>query len=458
MTVEAIKDRVSINESPRPRLLIRGFTEQYELVQDLLKLAPTSRAISSLHEVRQAEWDILITDQLFGEPGAPASPRPVHLAEHVSVVMVCPPIAIDIEDSFNWKEKIRGSIGHLCGELQRINGLPERIAMLTHEQLEPIVRARSSHQYFSNRSDIPYASGGFGGGVPDRRVAPPALEAFIASAEGMVLAGRYARSEKSEAWLLPHDVPDIRPWVRAALSEWHRLAPERFPGVPDWSETDEWMTSAELELQAKLRNLQDEREQVLLALAQRDSTIQSDLRAARLAADEYERALLTAQSDDLVSAVTKALTEMGFKVENVDDGAEPGDHLEDLLVEDPHVPDWIAIAEVKGYTKGAKTEALIQLARFEKRYYQRTGCSVSASWYVVNQFLGRDPSTRQPVLNGRDADVAAFAEDSGLVIDTTQLFKLLLSLRDERISSEDARLLLRASTGRLALPAATDDD
>jgi hypothetical protein len=216
------------------------------------------------------------------------------------------------------------------------------------------------------------------------------------------------------------------------------------------------MTRTERLLAAQLRELADERENVLRQLAEREATLRTDLREATSAADHYERALLTTQSAELVRAVHRTLEELGFGVIDADTTAEPDDHLEDLRITDPDAPGWVALAEVKGYTKGAKTEALTQFLRFNARYVEQNGTLPSASWYIVNQFLARDPSTRQPALHGKDGDVAAFAAASGLVIDTVALFKLLWQVQNHSITAERARKHLRTSTGRLALSALID--
>src|SRR5664279_6052668 len=73
------------------------------------------------------------------------------------------------------------------------------------------------------------------------------------------------------------------------------------------------------------------------------------------AADRYERALLTEQSESLVGAVLRALREIGFVVTDSDLALAPGQRrLQDLIIEDPAHPHWTVLAEVKGFMKGAK--------------------------------------------------------------------------------------------------------
>jgi hypothetical protein len=123
-----------INQSPRPRLLVRGFFEQPDVVQGLLAEAPTSRQIESLGEVRQAEWDILVTDET-------------------------------------------------------------EITDLVREQLEPVLVERTNHVYFTSRAyhtPAPNVIGSSSQAGPPL-VAAPQVETFIETADGHCLVGRYLR-------------------------------------------------------------------------------------------------------------------------------------------------------------------------------------------------------------------------------------------------------------------------
>jgi hypothetical protein len=53
----------------------------------------------------------------------------------------------------------------------------------------------------------------------------------------------------------------------------------------------------------------------------------------------------------------------------------------------------------------------------------------SAQWYIVNQFIERDPGTRPRPLASNTAEASEFAADSGLVVDTIDLFTLLMDVR-----------------------------
>jgi len=433
---EEIESGAIVNISPRPRMLVWGFSDDQSLVTQLLQLCPTSQHIASLSQVRQTEWDLLVTDQSLELKNAIREVEP-----HLSVVYRAPAdeYFVTIERRPGWKSKIRSRAGVVSQELQRMRNLPERVAILVHEKLEPVLTKRTSHRVFEHQEVRP----------PESARAPEIVP-FISTAESHPLAGKYPRSDASEAWLLPEDIPDFPSWVQAALAEWHSLAPERFPGVPDWSTRKAWLTKEELTLTAEIEAVKKERAEQVERLQKLEAELQARLATARESADKYERALLTTQSDELKNSVIRALQEIGFNVVDADETAQADDHLEDLHITDPDIPGWVALGEVKGYTKGAKTEGLTQFLRFNMRYTSRTGRNPDACWYIVNQFIKRDPSTRQQALHGKDEDVLAFGSASGLVIDTVQLFQVLRNVRAGSLTSKSARELLRNASGRFS--------
>ncbi|WP_146073260.1 hypothetical protein [Arthrobacter sp. N199823] len=422
-----------INTSPRPRILVLGSPHLASLVDQIKAFAPTVSHTYGIHNVRQAEWDLVVTDRPY-----------MDVSTDLCVIYIAPdsdnPQTLDWRSP--WKSEVRSRHGSVSQELQRVNSLPERIGRLTHEHLEPIFRTRTDHTYFALWS----AAHRF---IPANAEPGPDIDPFILSGDNQVLAGRYKRSTTSEAWLLPSDISDPIPWIKGAIAEWHEINPSRFPGNPSWSQNPDWMNSAEQRIHREIDNAKAK-----FAVVRRDHIevvrdLESALQAAAEEADNYERALLTSQSETLKNAVARCLSEIGFIVEDRDQIADPGDDLEDLRVTDPEAPGWVALVEVKGYSKGATTAAISQFIRFNNRYVLANGKPPSANWYVVNQFMNRDPSERQPVLNGKDEDVRAFAEgNSGLVVDTTQLFGLLSKVASDSLTAVEARASLRLSTGR----------
>jgi len=427
-------------------MIIRGFRRDPDVVLLLAALVPTHTHVVSLRQVNQAEWDLLVTDERLDED-LPKARGQLRVEDHLFAIYRAPwPGSQDIEGGGRrWSGAVMQQANHIRRELRRSADVPARVQPLV-EQLEQVLRERRSHEHFivSHRTT---SESSF-----DRRAAVPTLSPFAETADGKILAGRYARSETAEAWLLPSDVPDFVSWVSAALADWHTRDRDRFPGSPEWSRQRDWATQDERRLLGDIDAVRTERENTLERLSERERELTTMLAETQRAADAYERALLTTNDAPLVRAVLRTLIELGFSVTDADLDPDQAENLEDLRVEDPAAAGWVALVEVKGYGKGAQTGALTQFIRFERRYRSRTGRQPDALWYVANQFKDRDPATRQKILQGNEADVRNFADVGGLVLDTVELFHLLDAVRSGFLTADDARRTLRGTTGRFSAP------
>lgn len=227
---------------------------------------------------------------------------------------------------------------------------------------------------------------------------------------------------------------------------WNRLQPKRFPSRSSWEIETTWMTKREIVAKQDLAALEEELLRATTNLEVKIKSMRANVAELRTAVDNSERRLLTAQGDDLKDEVHAALTELGFQVIDSDKerAAEGSRLLEDLEVRDA---DWVAIAEVRGYSRGAKTSDFQRLARAARGFEQRTSREPDARWYVVNANLSQPPPERRAVLAGAEADVAEFAIDGGCVIDTRDLFRLRESVRLGGVTSEEARVALRTCRG-----------
>ncbi len=201
-----------------------------------------------------------------------------------------------------------------------------------------------------------------------------------------------------------------------------------------------------------MKALQVELDEFVADMGQKKLQVLRELEEESRRANDSDRRLLTAQGDDLVEEVQACLEELGFIVVNVDrEITSEGDRLEDLRVKDPDNSDWIALAEVRGYRRGAQLNDLLRIGRFVARYVGETGKMPTASWYIVNHTLAQDPATRPSPLAGNPNEVDTFADGGGLIVDSRFLFRIRMDVRSGRVQPRQARDRLIASTGVLSL-------
>jgi hypothetical protein len=208
-----------------------------------------------------------------------------------------------------------------------------------------------------------------------------------------------------------------------------------------------WRTPAENRTADELDTLSARRASILADLDKRQEQLEAELMEAKQSAETNERRLLTAQSDDLVSAVAECLSDLGFEVMKMDE-VHTDERLEDLRVISPG-QGWTALAEIKGYGGGAKSNDLLKFGRYWIRYLREEDKEPDASWYIVNQFLENDPDTRRPILSGNETALSIFEADyHGLAIDTADLFRMWMAVKDGRLPAEEARSRLMQASGR----------
>jgi hypothetical protein len=199
------------------------------------------------------------------------------------------------------------------------------------------------------------------------------------------------------------------------------------------------------ELKARTGSIQAE---VQKFLAEKDE-IESRLSAAADEAARYERALLTAQDEELAQAVARALRELGFQVRDMDEEWEPGKRREDYRITDPDEAAWIAVGEAKGFTKGMKETGLVSLGRWVAMFAADEKRLPSAQWYIANHYLRQDPEVRPDPLATRSDVLRTFTQSDGLVIDTRALYALLRAVQDDPTLAQPIRQRLREARGVL---------
>lgn len=425
---------------PSPRILVLSESPDRVPTEELERLAPTVRAVSSMSDIRAAEWDAVVTDMLLGSDTAP----------HLFIIGVGVGGLPLPEDRAEFVSYAGGSyLGYggrlICSEFIIPDELSAAIERLVQTDLLPLVES------WANRgSAVPFISQHTGSTF--RRETPPAVEPFLLMADGQSVAGRYLRQgEQAEAWLLPAGV-NVAAWLAAALELWNEYDAERFPRRGNWTTGRRWLTARESELLEKLDRTTTERDEAVAAADAHVAEARKRLDAATVEASMGEKRLLSAQGADLVQAVVGALQELGFRVVEMDLQQREGDKLEDLQIR-VDAEEWIAISEVRGYKKGAKLSDLGRLqGRFKGRFIKENGREPNAMWHFVNHFIDEDPDAREAALRSNPDDVEVFAEDGGLIIETPELFKLLQAVRTGALTAEDARASLRGVSGRYTAP------
>lgn len=434
-----------INPLQHPQALFVGFAADDPRLARMQRLVGTYRvrAECNLDGLRPADWDVLV---IQGQPLGWRAPG------HIQVLAFATP-------DF-------GRIAYRAGTVVPDGKQPSR-TLHVGEQLTDDVRRLITTEalpWLEGQEVIPYLQlrSGWESGSSSKDIdgdVTALWDRFVTDADGNVVLGAFPRGENSSCWAVPYssDMPDL--WLAAALQAWRKTDAGRFPDVAPWRAREPWVTSNERRLTRQLDALAAERDHAVSEFDQRELELRSAAQDAQLQAEQGPRRLLTAQSEDLVDAVKDAFGQLGYLVTDVDEerGVTGMVRVEDLHLTDPDKPERRIIAEVKGYTAGAKARDLIQISQHVARYIQREGVPPDQSLYVVNQFLGKDPDLRHPPLVGDAEGVDAFADGGGLIIDTRALFQLAEMVTDGRRSQGDARLQIASQLGVFDIAVLPDD-
>ncbi|TPG17050.1 hypothetical protein [Pedococcus bigeumensis] len=446
----------TLTEQQRPRVLLIGAAFK-ELAGRLGEILPTVGHVGHVADANLKEWDCILTVEypatIAQAPKKGDGRQTPDITEwkwrqefnsHLSIVLVqtawdggkvveCWPPSATRKAMPDYA--LMTSTRVVGRHLTEVKGLSDTLEDLVKQHLVPAAKRREDHFGLEPRSGPGFKAG-------DVPVRP-----FLLGPDDLILAGSYERSDKASVWVLPSDLPDLLPWIVAALREWHDVDPERFPALPDWHDADQWRSAEEVRLRADL----DQFEQTLKAdvarlLAQRQEH-RDALDEAKARANAFERALLTEQGTPLEEAVAKALTVIGFEVREMDREAEPGKFKEDYRITDPDAPGWIALGEAKGFTKGVSEVGMQSLSRWAGFFIKETGDFPTARWYIANHMVRQDPSTRPEPLHGRDDVIEVFAADNGLVLDTRALFALVRDAQENPEHRGAIRAWLRGQAG-----------
>jgi hypothetical protein len=442
-----------VGDDPRPRALFAWSGPNHDRVAEVLaQHAPTVREIDHVREIRQADYDLLVTNLMgsltsrFNGPGTPPD-------EHLFVVSFMLDGEQDghVIDSLHLGSvRIRSRIHHLAQSIEVPDDLPEALEHLIGDDLVPAALSRAGHHpYFemlvSQRAGLPET--------------PPRFRPFLLTTPPgpRVLAGCYPRSASSEGWALPDDLRRPWDWVAAAVRHW-AVTYGRFPLVGGWWEDQRWQTRPEVAASSRRTALRAELAAVTSRLETELADASGELDAAVRDAAIGLRRLLTEKGDPLKEAVAGAFTQLGYVVTDRDaeEPPDPGGRIEDLGVTDPDDPGFDPIVEVKGYDSGARAGDFGSMMRHLVRAISN-GRSPTAIWWVANTWRKRPPDDRRALLAGEEPMIAEHAgEDVPLVvIDTRDLFRAVRAVEDDLVTSMAVRASLRACRGRWVPPTPT---
>ena len=415
---------------PPPCLLVLGM--EAEQARDALSdLFPTIEAALHPSHVDQTAFDAVLAVGVGDDLEA-------NLRPHLQVVAIGCLDAGRISD--NAEINMRGAA--VIGGFRRPGDLADDVARAVDTDLGPKAEQLrgGTHRYIRAVST---------GNLAFEKAMPAQCKIVFEGAGKALALHTPRRDPRATIWILP-EYADPHVWLEVALARWRRDNPTRFPFEVDWTQQVQWRTPAEVAALDDLEALATKRESLLAEIARREEQIQATLDDATAAADAAERRLLTTKSSELVEAVADALRSLRFDVHDMDDVHPESQKLEDLRITHPEYPGWEAVVEIKGYGGGAQMNDILKIMRFAQAYEREKDNPPSACWYVVNQLMGRDPTTRPKVLTSNDTEVATFVNEwNAALIDTSHLFQLVTQAQTEVERAGAAKLLVELR-GRLS--------
>lgn len=218
-------------------------------------------------------------------------------------------------------------------------------------------------------------------------------------------------------------------WVELLVTQWAKSDKDAFPSFGDWMDSPEWMVPEEEQILSQIQALEQKKQESMIEIDKQIGQLTTKLALTKANANKGLRRLITAQSEELVDEVAKALKDIGFNVTVVDQLVdEKRPKREDLRLEhlDKGGEKWNAIVEVRGYARsGGTTADLLRLDRFANLYEKETGQAPNKRIYIVNGQLELLPSQRQEPLASATEDLQIFSDSDGILIWSIDLFRVL---------------------------------
>lgn len=154
-----------------------------------------------------------------------------------------------------------------------------------------------------------------------------------------------------------------------------------------------------------------------------------DNQRAELESEESFRKLLYEEGDELRDIVWKALSEIGFDVDEYDQMDEDG-------AVDTERGKYVI--EVKGTTRAAKTKYVRQLNDHINRYLEREH-EEPGGILVVNHFRKKKPESRGDAFSGDVKKAIQSSQRDIIALTSYELFNIIQRIQSSEISREEAR-------------------
>jgi hypothetical protein len=420
---------VTFNDHPHPRVLFEHVPD--DVVKMLQPLAAYSERIRIQDSVHESDFDLLIT---FAKATNRRSP-------HLHVLSIGGDQLGDGGEYRRHHETTAMLVTVESGEL------PE-MAKLAEATIAPFLGAAKKTWV--------------------RRYPDPKFHAYVQSNIGTLHGGcepivSVGSERYPVAWLsvgetlgrrvclaLPAETTQVDKWLALFLQYLHSHDAERFPPRWDWRCAAEWASAETRDLMKERSTSQQAWDSANAAFARAQADVDDRLEQARARDVRGIQQLLASDGDDLEAAVVGALEALGFNVTAMDEhhDAVSGARLEDLRVSDIDDSDWICLAEVKGYSKGAKVRDVAQvIGRPVVGFLKEVGREPSAVWHIVNANRGENPSSRPKAIPD-DRDLKALADANGVLIDTRDLFRAVRGVQAGGLEAAVVRRALRDARSR----------
>ncbi|MYE05652.1 MAG: hypothetical protein F4Y04_00240 [Chloroflexi bacterium] len=235
----------------------------------------------------------------------------------------------------------------------------------------------------------------------------------------------------------------LAPWFRAFLTDISEFDPKRVPEPPSLlSDPSPWYTLEEDAIAGAISEIERESAR----LERERQRLEEELARVGKRVDATVRRTIWEDGDQLVDAVGEMLEEMGFTVEKMDEAKQPHEAKhEDLRLTLAARPEWEAIVEVKGYTKGIRAKDAQQVRMHRERYNRQTGREPNLTIWLVNPWRQMEPSDRPTP----DKQIDENAKIVGAVcLLTLDLYLLWKSLKAGNSSTDEiVRRLVEADAG-----------